>query len=1251
MDLGGNISFDDDLPSVTAGVVADSQISLTTQDAQTIGAAFDTASASFATAMLAAVTPVYGADGAGNTQLGGYTLSVDNAVSGLSSDGLAITLAKVGNDVVGSTANGEVFRISVNASGTVTLTQYAEIDHLPESLNTSNDNANIALADGKVSLSATATVTDGDNDQATTQVRVDLGGNISFDDDLPSVGPNVSVQLDDDALSGGIPGGIGDDANAVNVSGTLAHSFGADGAGSIEWLTTGNPAGFTYVSSGDDLLIQQGGTTVVTVTLNTATGAYSVTQNAVINHPLGLDENNVSFDLAYRVIDGDNDTATGKLTINVDDDTPQAFPDSGSVTEAAGKNINAAFVLDSSGSISNSEFATMMAAVKSAGQALFNGNDGDVKVTIVAFSSDSVSYPAVTTLAAFNALVDNIAANRPFNGQTDFTDAIQETMLAYTPIAGSSNQVFFISDGNPNQQTGTGGNSLTDTTASDWNNFVDSNAINVTTIGVGNGIDEDRLQDVDLDGSGSPIVVSGFNALVAALLDAVSPPVVPIEGNVLSNDASGADAPLSFVGWSAGNAAAIADLSQYGTLVLDANGHYKFTLNNDAAATQALDDGDTVVKVLHYTAQDADGDPTSSTLTITINGSNDSPIARGDSNWAQEDVSNASGNVLQNQAHNGAPDNALRADVADTDVDDSLTVTGVTGGNAYGTLTLGANGDYTYALNNNNPTVQALNDGDTLTEVYTYTVTDGDVSRTASLTITIFGGDENALVVGENVSDTSDQTVDHRVDTSRYGPDGAIEGSSGNDVLIGDVGGGKGPVINPAKDYNIALILDSSGSMTSDPDGPGGYSSRLALLKDSVRSYLDKLDSHTGQINIALISFATGSSLMLSGTLAEVQAQLDAPGNPLNALSANGSTNYESALQTTNSWFAGVEGNGYENVAYFLTDGNPTSRIGNTSTGNSVDYLDVVNALDDFNTLSARAEVHAIGIGSGINENILRYFDDTAQLAGNVTTSVGGSNVTAPVGEPQIVLTPDELNAALDPGSTTPGSLSPLGNDHLIGGAGDDLIFGDALNTSLIAGIESVPPGYQALVDHLQAGNGGVAPTQAQIVEFITTHAEQMGASVPNSGGNDTLEGGAGNDVLFGQGGNDRLIGGAGDDLLVGGGGNDTFVWQAGETGNDTVQDFHRVAGDNDVLDLSQLLSGLDLGSMGSNDAIATFLTSPANSYLSVNTVGTNSLTVDVGTGSQSIQLVGVDLAGAYGGSSEFDIVSGMLDDGSLKVV
>src|SRR6185369_8520543 len=162
-------------------------------------------------------------------------------------------------------------------------------------------------------------VTDGDGD------TVDGSISVNVDDDTPTVSANAAVQLDDDALAGGNPGGIGDDPNATNVSGTLAHSYGADGAGSVAYLTTGAPAGFSYALQGNgDLWVMQGATHVLTLTVNSSTGAYTVSQVAPIVHAAGGDENNQPFTISYRVTDGDGDTVDGTISVNVDDDTPVA---------------------------------------------------------------------------------------------------------------------------------------------------------------------------------------------------------------------------------------------------------------------------------------------------------------------------------------------------------------------------------------------------------------------------------------------------------------------------------------------------------------------------------------------------------------------------------------------------------------------------------------------------------------------------------------------------------------------------------------------------------------------------------------------------------------------------------------------------------------------------------------------------------------------------------------------------------------
>ncbi|HAV1085348.1 TPA: flagellar hook-length control protein FliK, partial [Legionella pneumophila] len=198
--IGQLIIFEDDGPSVTMTVSDNNVITLNTQDAETIGGLSDSDSASFAAAF--AVTPNYGADGAGTT-VTTYALSVSaqGVDSGLDNNGNDIYLYKIGDSVVGSTsatqagvvAGNTIFSLGVNSSNAMlTLTQHQEVDHgLPGA--SSNYAAQEAILNtGLVFLNATAVTTDGDGDTATASASLDLGGNVKFDDDGPSVTMTVS---------------------------------------------------------------------------------------------------------------------------------------------------------------------------------------------------------------------------------------------------------------------------------------------------------------------------------------------------------------------------------------------------------------------------------------------------------------------------------------------------------------------------------------------------------------------------------------------------------------------------------------------------------------------------------------------------------------------------------------------------------------------------------------------------------------------------------------------------------------------------------------------------------------------------------------------------------------------------------------------------------------------------------------------------------------------------------------------------
>ncbi|XOJ72919.1 VCBS domain-containing protein [Candidatus Pelagibacter sp. Uisw_114] len=66
----------------------------------------------------------------------------------------------------------------------------------------------------------------------------------------------------------------------------------------------------------------------------------------------------------------------------------------------------------------------------------------------------------------------------------------------------------------------------------------------------------------------------------------------------------------------------------YGQLTLNANGSYSYVANQDAA--EALDSGDTATDVFNYTVSDGNGGTDTATITITILGANDAPVAQND---------------------------------------------------------------------------------------------------------------------------------------------------------------------------------------------------------------------------------------------------------------------------------------------------------------------------------------------------------------------------------------------------------------------------------------------------------------------------------------------------------------------------------------------------------------------------------------------------------------------------------------------
>ena len=219
-------------------------------------------------------------------------------------------------------------------------------------------------------------------------------------------------------------------------------------------------------------------------------------------------------------------------------------------------------------------------------------------------------------------------------------------------------------------------------------------------------------------------------------------------------------------------------------------GVWTYTLDNTKTATQALKEGETVTQT--YTARVTDdfGAYAEQTITVTINGSNDVPLAVADAASAVEaggtanitPGSNPTGNVLTNDT--------------DPDTGDSMVVSAVSGSaagmvggataGAYGTLMLNADGSYRYSVDNNAAAVQALRQsGDTLSDSFSYTISDSaGASSTATLTVSIHGANDTPLAVADAGTVRQGDTLTASAATGALANDTDVDGSGYGETRV-----------------------------------------------------------------------------------------------------------------------------------------------------------------------------------------------------------------------------------------------------------------------------------------------------------------------------------------------------------------------------------------------------------------------------------------------------------------------------------
>ncbi len=276
-------------------------------------------------------------------------------------------------------------------------------------------------------------------------------------------------------------------------------------------------------------------------------------------------------------------------------------------------------------------------------------------------------------------------------------------------------------------------------------------------------------------------------------------------GNVLTNDTDvDAGDTKTVTGVLAGvQASAAANVGSavtgsFGSITIAADGAYTYTVDNSNSAVQALrTTSNTLQDVFTYTMRDTSGLTSTTQITVTIQGANDAPTAVADTVTAVEAGgvangtagTNPTGNVLTNDTDPDSAGNGETKTVVGVLAGTQASAAGNVGlyvAGQYGAVIVNPNGSYQYLVNNSDASVQALrNSGNSLTDTFTYTMTDaGGQTSTAQLTVTITGqNDAPVMVYGAGTTPVSNLLANGSFETSTLST--LMDTNSGGRLWIG----------------------------------------------------------------------------------------------------------------------------------------------------------------------------------------------------------------------------------------------------------------------------------------------------------------------------------------------------------------------------------------------------------------------------------------------------------------------------------
>ncbi|MFD1327131.1 cadherin-like domain-containing protein, partial [Mycoplana ramosa] len=417
----------------------------------------------------------------------------------------------------------------------------------------------------------------------------------------------------------------------------------------------------------------------------------------------------------------------------------------------------------------------------------------------------------------------------------------------------------------------------------------------------------------------------------------------------------------------------------------------------------------------------------------------------------------------------------------DTDADgDVLKVTSVSGASGtvaagiaiagrYGTLTLDADGNYTYVADN----AETLAAGQSGVDVFTYLVDDNaGGTTTATLTITVNGTNDGTdgddLLRGTNANETFSGGKGDDIIDARGGND-VLDGGEGDDILKGGTGndilrGGAGLDVLVGGDGDDTYELEAGDDVVVDTTG---------------------VDTITSTISRSLAAYAGIENLTLLGSDA-----INATGNSgANVLTGNDAANVLNGGGGADR-LVGLGGNDT-----YITDGGDT--IVEAANGG----IDTVQSSVSL-TLGANLE-NLVLTGSALN--------GTGNGLANVITGNGGANT-------------------LNGGGGADRLVGGAGNDTYITDGGDTIV--EAANGGIDTVQSSVSLTLGANLENLVlTGSGTLKGTGNALANIITGNSGAN--VLDGGAGDDRLNGGLGNDTLNGGLGKDTLTGGAGKDVFL----------------------------------------------------------------------------------------------------------------------